>query len=493
MGFFDWVGDTWSRAGTAAHNTGEWIADGFAHPGEALKVAGQRVMNIPSWYEAQNHGFSSVEAYQDYLRQNPDKDPYRNNGYYGTGNETADGILNTIGGVGVGVSNNGGVHPGMGAPVNALAPRDINGQVDAAVANPTGVTLPSMGMPANPSDANIGNNSYDYRTEPTNQIGEQRIDLVHPESTVRPDSLGLSPIDVGQPGTDSYANGMQDARPLPDSSNGGAAGSGNTSGGSSSGPPLVTPDAADPAAPNAQTGGGEYFGPALSLLGAGAGALVNLKNGADLAQAQKDAAAAQAQGYKDALAQNQAQFDKTQENIKPWLDAGSAALPKLASFDTEHPRGNFQESPDYAWRLSEGLKALRNTTGGGLVSGATMKAMNDYAGGSASQEYGNWYNRQENSRNTDRGALQSLAGLGQSAMGQSNAAIQNFGANQSANTIGMANAMAGGNVGAANATASGYQSGAQTLMGGINSAIQMYQGDQQYKNLLAMINRNKTS
>jgi hypothetical protein len=479
MGFFDWMGEQFSRAATAAENTANWVGAGITHPIDALR-------DTTAQLEARSHGFNSVDAYREWQAKQPGS-----NTYYGTGNADVDTVLNAIGGVGVGYSTNGGVHAGMSAPVNVLAQRDIEGQADAAIAA-QGDKMPSWSIPPNPSSTNVGASSYDFRTEPTNQIGMQRIDLVHPESTVRPTSVGVTPIDVGQPGTDSYAAGMQAAKPSTTDSQG---------------RPLHGPGSADwnsNGPDNTQAGGSTYKPPAESgvTLGqgliAGAGLVsagVNLVNGHNISEAEKEAAKTQAQGYTDALKQNQAQFDTIREDTKPWREAGSRALTNLESFDTDHPRGDFTASPDYHFRLSEGLKALRNAAGaqGSLVSGETMKAMNNYAGQSASQEYGNWYNRQETTRNTDRAALQSLAGLGQTAVGQSNAAGQAFAGNAMAGATGMANALAAGTTGAANATASGYQSGAQSLMGSINSAIQLGQNQEQYNALLKLLDKAKTA
>lgn len=421
--------------------------------------------------------------------------PDSDRAYYGTGNPTADGVLNALGSVGVGVSSNYGVHQGSAAPANVLAQRDIEGQADAAIAA-QGDKMPSWSIPPNPSSTLVGSSSYNPLTPTINQVGY--TNAMNPQE--RPTSVGLSPVDVGQSGTDSAAASFQAAKPLhgPGSADWNSSSPDYTAAGGSTYTPVTGQDAQGrplhgPGSADWNSNGPDYTAGALTLGAAGVGALTNLKNGADIAQAEKDAAATQAKGYTDALAQNQAQFDTTQANIKPWLDAGKTALPKLESFDTDHPRGDFTASPDYAFRLSEGLKALRNAAGaqGSLVAGETMKAASNYAGNAASQEYGNWYNRQENTRNTDRAALQSLAGLGQTAVGQSNAAGQAFSTNQMAGTTGMANAMAAGTTGAANATASGYQSGAQTLMGGINSAIAMGQNQQQYNALLKLLDKTK--
>ncbi len=64
----------------------------------------------------------------------------------------------------------------------------------------------------------------------------------------------------------------------------------------------------------------------------------------------------------------------------------------------------FTTDPSYQWRLSQGLKAIQGSAAarGTLLSGATEKSLSDYAGGSASQEYGNAYNRALQSYDTNR-------------------------------------------------------------------------------------------
>lgn len=77
----------------------------------------------------------------------------------------------------------------------------------------------------------------------------------------------------------------------------------------------------------------------------------------------------------------------------------------------------FYTSPDYQFRLKEGLKAIEGSAAarGARFSGATQKALSDYAGNSASQEYGQFWNR-----------LAGLAGVGQAATGSVAQAGQNF-------------------------------------------------------------------
>lgn len=78
--------------------------------------------------------------------------------------------------------------------------------------------------------------------------------------------------------------------------------------------------------------------------------------------------------------------------------------------DPEAPRpgtpdfSQFYVSPDYQFRLSEGLKASDRSAAanGMLLSGAQQKALSRYGQGLASQEYGNYWNR-----------LAAMSGIGQ--------------------------------------------------------------------------------
>lgn len=141
-----------------------------------------------------------------------------------------------------------------------------------------------------------------------------------------------------------------------------------------------------------------------------------------------------------------------------------------------------QNDPGYQFRLAQGNQALQNSAAarGGLLSGGTAKALNDYAQGSASQEYGNVYNRALQNYNTNYNTftndqtnlfnrLQALAGGGQTSANQLSSAGVNA-ANTNAN-IGLTSANNIGNSlqNAANATGSGYINQANAINGAIKS------------------------
>lgn len=114
---------------------------------------------------------------------------------------------------------------------------------------------------------------------------------------------------------------------------------------------------------------------------------------------------------------------------EPWRQAGTNALALMQQQYGQMPAAftgqvNLMQDPGYQFRLSEGLKALERSAAarGGLMSGATGKALQRYGQDVASQEYQNAYNRALTQYNaaTQREAtgynrLASMAGLGQTA------------------------------------------------------------------------------
>lgn len=114
-------------------------------------------------------------------------------------------------------------------------------------------------------------------------------------------------------------------------------------------------------------------------------------------------------------------------------------------------------APNYNFMLGQGLGAVKNAGNlqTGLVSGNTLKGVNDYAQNYASNAYQQAYNNFTSNQGNIFNRLSSIAGLGQTAVGQtgSNAvqsganigsSLQNAGAAQAAGTIGSANALAAG-------------------------------------------------
>jgi hypothetical protein len=114
---------------------------------------------------------------------------------------------------------------------------------------------------------------------------------------------------------------------------------------------------------------------------------------------------------------------------------------------------DFQADPGYAFRMSEGMKALDRTAAarGGLLSGAALRGATRYGQEMGSQEYQNAFNRYQTNRANQLNPLQSLMGASQTATNAMGTAGQNY-ANQAGNAyMNAGNARASGYVGSANA------------------------------------------
>lgn len=181
------------------------------------------------------------------------------------------------------------------------------------------------------------------------------------------------------------------------------------------------------------------------------------------ANAAKSGAAAQSDAANRAAELQQQQYEQTRADQAPWREAGGRALGKFESMADYKPfsMNAFTQDPGYAFRLSEGQKALDRSAAarGGLISGGALKAAQRYGQDMGSQEYTNAFNRYQTERTARLGPLQSLVGVGQTSVNQLGQAGQNYASNvgnalmnQSgyAGNAGMvgANAMASGLTGA---------------------------------------------
>ena len=179
-------------------------------------------------------------------------------------------------------------------------------------------------------------------------------------------------------------------------------------------------------------------------------------------------------------------FDKQIELQKPWQEAGTGAVNRLAAglaqggeFATPFSQTNWQQDPGYAFRLSEGQKALDRSAAarGGLISGNALKAAQRYGQEMGSQEYQNAFTRYYREREAMLNPLQSLAGVGQSSAQSLSGAAGTYGAN--IGNLAMTNAANQGNalLAQGNARASAYTglgSSAGQALGGIGNYLRNY-------------------
>lgn len=178
------------------------------------------------------------------------------------------------------------------------------------------------------------------------------------------------------------------------------------------------------------------------------------------------AAKAQQQAADASIAEQRRQYDQTRADQAPWRTAGAGALGKLAGLygvdtgngATKVPNDQlydeFRATPGYQFQMSEGLKAVdRGAAARGLLhSGAAVKGEQRFGAGLADSTYGQYV-----------GALQSLAGVGQTATQATSQAGQN-----AANNISNAYMAAG------NARASSYANTGSAINGTLNNLASVY-------------------
>jgi hypothetical protein len=136
--------------------------------------------------------------------------------------------------------------------------------------------------------------------------------------------------------------------------------------------------------------------------------------------------------------------------------------PDFGKYARDFGAADFQTDPGYAFRLSEGMKALDRTAAarGGLLSGATLKGAQRYNQDLGSLEYQRAYERYNTNRANQLNPLMGYAtGPGMSATSADTSAIGNFGNAATAGYTGAANARASGYVGATNALTSALGTG----------------------------------
>ena len=141
---------------------------------------------------------------------------------------------------------------------------------------------------------------------------------------------------------------------------------------------------------------------------------------------------------------------------------GSEAIPGL-NVDTTSPNygkyakdfsmADYTADPGYAFRLSEGLKGLdaQAAARGGMISGAALKAAQNYGQNAASQEYQNAYNRYQTNRANQLNPLQSLMGAGQTSANALTSAAGTLGQGLGQAAVAGGNAQAAGYINSSNA------------------------------------------
>lgn len=196
-------------------------------------------------------------------------------------------------------------------------------------------------------------------------------------------------------------------------------------------------------------------------------AAASLIGGAISSGGAQDAARTQADAANRAADLQKQMFDKQVELQDPYRQAGLTGQNRLMEllglggnagaagygrYARDFGMQDYQQDPGYQFRLSEGLKALGHTAGarGGLISGQTMKGMQDYAQNSASNEYQNAFNRYQTNRANQLAPLGSLMTSGQAAASNQAGQAGQYGVNAGNLMSQAGQSIAAGQLGSAN-------------------------------------------
>ena len=206
----------------------------------------------------------------------------------------------------------------------------------------------------------------------------------------------------------------------------------------------------------------------VALIGAGG----SIAGGFIGASGARKAAETQAAAAREAIAQQQRMFDIQNEQQRPYREAGYSALSDIAGMKPyltkQFGQEDFQAGidPSYNFRFQQGNLATTNALNraGGLVGGNALQGLTDYGQGAASTEFQNAFNRFQGQRTNIYNTLAGIAGIGQNAQQQTTNLAKDVSGNIGQATIGIGNAMAGGQIGAANALSGGFQGAGNAYM-----------------------------
>jgi hypothetical protein len=213
------------------------------------------------------------------------------------------------------------------------------------------------------------------------------------------------------------------------------------------------------------------WGAAIAAGAAIGGSLIT--NNAAKAAANKQSAAANA-----ATALQKQQYDQTRSDNLPMMDARNGAVSQLqglwgpnGSFTTSYDPAKLTADPGYMWAQQQGQQALdrQGAAAGHMYSGAQLKAASEFNTGNATQFMDNAFNRQQAVRGSQTNALQSMAGLGQSAANLVSGSGANYANQAGQNMIGAGNAQAAATIARGNGWSNALNSAAGAFTGGWGS------------------------
>ncbi|CAB5217974.1 hypothetical protein UFOVP205_44 [uncultured Caudovirales phage] len=211
----------------------------------------------------------------------------------------------------------------------------------------------------------------------------------------------------------------------------------------------------------------------------GGSALIGANAAKEGAQTQADAARESAQLQKQ-------MFDVQNAQQAPYRQAGYSALNQIGqlgsgTYGIYGPNGevtgqgtgtdyltrqytpeDFQAGidPSYNFRLQQGNLAATNLANqsGGAIGGNALQGLINYGQGAASTEFANAFSRDQSQKTRIYNTLASIAGLGQTSLGQTGQLASNTAQGVGSAIAGAGSAIGAGQIAAGNALSSGLQS-----------------------------------
>ena len=154
---------------------------------------------------------------------------------------------------------------------------------------------------------------------------------------------------------------------------------------------------------------------------------------------------AQQEGIDASIAEQRRQFDLNRQDLAPFRQGGVDALGRLSQLN-EGDFSGFFTSPGFEFVREEGLRGIENrfSAQGGAQSGNALRRLAEFNTGLASQEFGNFFNR--NLAQAGLGQAATTAGVqaGTNISGNIANALQRGGDVRASGVLGINEALQGG-------------------------------------------------
>ena len=170
------------------------------------------------------------------------------------------------------------------------------------------------------------------------------------------------------------------------------------------------------------------------------GAVLTAAGAAYSANQQRKAGKEAARGAREAAELSQRQYEQTRQDLMPYMRSGERALSQIDRLNTGD-YSQFMQSPDYLFARDQGIKALDRSAAarGTLYSGGQLASLADFAGGLATQNLNNYYNRLIQLAGLGQNSAAGVGSAGMTMANQAGAAYQNAADARAAGRIGATN------------------------------------------------------